>query len=135
MHSDFRQDARPDPAETPLECRIEDVSGCTVIHVSGEVDLVSGHILKMALNSAIATRRPIIVDFSATRYIDSTGIQVLLNAKERHQQTLAVAALASIPKRILEIAKIQEVIPLYATLAAAMSTVCTQDAAKGVPRS
>jgi len=135
MNSDFRQDARPDLAGTSLEYWMEEVPSCSVIHVSGEVDLATSHILNRALNSAIAARHPIIVDFSATRYIDSSGIQVLLDAKKRHQQTLVVAALAPTPKRILEIAKIQEVIPLYDTVAAALSIVCTQDAAKGDPRS
>jgi anti-anti-sigma factor len=135
MNSDFRHDARPDQTQTPLECLIEDVSGCTVIHVSGEVDLATGHIFNKALNSAIAARRPIIVDFSATKYIDSSGIQVLLDAKERHQQTPAVAALAPTPKRVFEIIEIHKVISVYDTLDAAVSTVCTPSSASESPRS
>jgi len=135
MKSDFRQDAQPDQAGNPLECWVEDVSGCSVIHVSGEVDLATVHIFNKALNSALAAPHPIVVDFSAMRYIDSTGIQALLDAKEQHQQTLAVAALAPTSKRVFEIIEIHEVISVYDTLDAALSRVCIPPGASGSPRS
>jgi anti-anti-sigma factor len=101
------------------------VSDCSVVHVSGEVDLATVHILEDALDAAIAAPHPIIVDFAATRYVDSTTIHVLLRTKERHRQTLAVAALGPTLKRIFELTKVAEVIPLYETLAEALATVCT----------
>ena len=68
MTSDLRRNGHHDPRRTPLECQTEVISDCSVIHVSGEVDLATGPILERALDSAIAWPYPIIVDFAATRY-------------------------------------------------------------------
>ncbi len=133
MNSDFRQNGHHDPRGATFECRTEVVSGCSVVHVFGEVDLATVHILKEALDSAIAAPHPIIVDFAATRYIDSTTIHALLRAKERHHQTLAVAALGPMLRRVFRLTKVDEVIPLYDTLDAALSTVCVPSASAGVP--
>lgn len=135
MTSDFRHNGHHDPRGALLECRTEVTSGCSVIHVSGEIDLATIHILKNALDSAIAAPYPIIVDCAATRYIDSTGLHVLVRAKERHHQILAVAALAPTLKRIFELAKIDQTVWFYSTLDAAVSALCAPLPSGGVTRS
>ena len=128
MTSDFRQNGHHDPRGAVLECRLEVVSDCSVVHVSGEVDLATVHILNKALDTAISAPHPIIVTFMRTTYIDSAGIHALLLAKRRHHTTFAAAALAPTLRRIFELTGIDKVIPLYDTLDAALSTVCTTSA-------
>jgi anti-sigma B factor antagonist len=128
MNADAGHNGFHDPRGALLTCRTEIVSDCSVIHVSGEVDVATIHIFKEALDAAVAAPYTIIVDFAATAYIDSTGIHELIRAKERHRHPLAVAALAPTLKKIFQITKIDEVIALYATLDAALSAVCTRSA-------
>jgi anti-sigma B factor antagonist len=135
MTPDSRQDGHHDPRGAVLECRIEMISDCSVVHVCGEVDLATVHILNKALDTAIAAPHPIIVDFAETNYIDSAGIHALLLAKGRHHRTLAAAALAPVLTRIFELTAVDKVIPLYETLDAALSTVCTPSVSTGAPSS
>jgi anti-sigma B factor antagonist len=124
MVSDFEQNGHHEQRGTTLECRTEVVSDCTVIHVSGEVDLATAPILEKALDSAIAARHPIIVDFAATRYIDSTGLHVLLQARRRHTRAVAAAGLPPTLRRVFELTNVDQTIPLYATVAEALSRIC-----------
>lgn len=133
MTSDARGNGH-DPRRAVLECRTEVVSNCTVIHVSGEVDLATIHVLIGAPDSARAAPHPILVDLAETKYIDTTGIHALLHARERHDNTLAVAALAPTLKRIFDVLEIGRIIPVYDTLKAALSTVCPPSAASGARR-
>ncbi len=125
MTSDSRQDGYHDPRGTSLECRTETISDCFIIHVSGEVDLATVPILERALDSALAASCPIIVDFEAARYIDSTGLHVLLRARRRHHHILAAAALAPTLRRVFELTNVDQVIPLYSTLREALSAICS----------
>lgn len=134
MTPDYRQNGSHGPRGATLECRTEVVSECSVVHVSGEVDLATVHILKDALDAAILAPHPIIIDFAATRYVDSATIHVLLRTQERHHKTLAVAALGPTLKRIFDLTKVAEVIPLYETLAEALATECTASSSAGTSR-
>ncbi len=135
MTSDFRHNGQHDPLGTILACQTEVIGDCSVVHVSGEVDLATAHILERALASAIAVPYAIVVDCAGMRYIDSTGLQVLLRARERHHQVLALAALAPTLKRIFELAKIDQTIRFYSTLDAALSALCAPLPSGGVTRS
>jgi anti-sigma B factor antagonist len=131
MKGDFRRNGHHDPRGSALECRIELVSDCSVVHVCGEVDLATVHLLNKALDAALSASRPIIVSFAKATYIDSAGIHALLLAKRRHQTTIAAAALAPTLKKIFELTGIDEIIPLYDTLDVALSTLCVPSASGG----
>ena len=132
MTSDLPHDGHHDPRGSLLDCRTEVISDCSVIHVSGEVDLATAPILERALAAAIGGSYPIVVDFAATRFIDSTGLDVLLRARRRHHQILAVAALPPTLRRVFELTKIEQTIPRYGTLAEALSALCTATPPSGV---
>jgi anti-anti-sigma factor len=54
--------------------------GVTVIRVDGEIDLLSGPLLAREIEKALAVSdiREIVVNLAQTRFLDSTGIAVLL---------------------------------------------------------
>jgi anti-sigma B factor antagonist len=135
MTPDSRQNGHHDPREIVLECQMETISNCSVVHVRGEIDVATIPIFKKALDSAIAVPHPIIVDLAEASYIDSTGIHALLLAKERHHKTLAVAAVAPALIRIFELVEVDRVIPSYETLDAALSAECASSASSGAPHS
>ena len=132
MTSDFRPNGHHEPRGAALECRTEVVSDCSVIHVLGEVDLATVPILEQALAAAIAAAHPIIVDFAATTYIDSTGLHTLLQARRRHHKVVAIAALTPALRRVFELTRVDQTITLYPTLAEALSTVCPKSMSSGV---
>lgn len=92
------------------------------------------HVLKEALDSALAAPHPILLDLGETRYIDTTAIQALLRARERHHTALAVAALAPALKRVFDILQVGRAIPLYKTLTTALATLCPPSVPSGAPR-
>ena len=61
-----------------------EVDGAYVVAVAGEVDLLSAPALKEALRDAIAAgAKRIVIDMTATRFIDSTTLGVILGASKR----------------------------------------------------
>jgi anti-anti-sigma factor len=62
----------------------EDRGGVRIVHVSGEVDLSNAHELMDAITAATPTdASPLVVDLSATEYLDSAGIAMLFRLAER----------------------------------------------------
>lgn len=94
--------------------------------------MATAPILERALAAAIGGSYPIVVDFAATRFIDSTGLEVLIRAARRHNQVLAAAALQPTLKRVFELTRIDQTIPLYNTLKEALSAVCAATPPSGV---
>lgn len=65
---------------TILRC---DQSNVPVIAVKGEVDLLGYEILRSALQRALDESNSVVVDLSATQFMDSTGLNVLISASRR----------------------------------------------------
>jgi len=53
-----------------------------IVHIFGEIDLVSAPELGAAIDAAAGSGGPIIVDFSECRYLDSTTFTVLARAQK-----------------------------------------------------
>lgn len=56
------------------------------ISVNGEIDLNSVSSLEKAINDAIAQKKDVIIDMSHVRFIDSTGIGLLVQTYKNLQQ-------------------------------------------------
>lgn len=56
------------------------------ISVNGEIDLNSVSSLEKAINDAIAQKKDVIIDMSHVRFIDSTGIGLLVQTYKTLQQ-------------------------------------------------
>jgi anti-sigma B factor antagonist len=75
------------PADGTFEVQSLQAADHVCVLVSGELDLASADEFDEAIRVAEkATARPIVVDLTNLRYMDSTGLSVLLRAHTRSQQ-------------------------------------------------
>jgi anti-sigma B factor antagonist len=99
---------------------VDVVRGVRVVTVPEEVDITNVPALEAALLQAAAAGPPaLVVDMTRTRFCDSAGLRVLVDA---HKQALAaggallLAVSAVAVLRVLEITGIAQVIPHFPSL-------------------
>jgi len=103
-----------------LTSRIVELGECTVVEVSGELDLSTADQLWETLSEALSTRhRPLVLDLGELTFCDSAGLAVLVrahNALETRGQRLVVARPTPIVTRILDLSGLSQAIETTMTL-------------------
>jgi anti-anti-sigma factor len=94
--------------------------------LDGEIDMANAQDVFGRITAALDNRaRGLVLDLSTTRYLDSSGLQALLQlgrrTRSRGQELRVVAPLDSAPRRLLELVGAQDSIALHAAVAEAMS--------------
>jgi anti-sigma B factor antagonist len=105
-----------------LEIGVEDVSGATLVRVGGELDMATVGALEDALGR-VALEERVILDLTACTFLDSSGVRVLVataRAAGDAGGTLALVASDLTIVRVLEISAVDTMIPVHATLEAAL---------------
>ena len=101
------------------DCATEELQGVRLVRVRGEVDLSWSQRLRKTILEALAGGRPVAVDLSAVTYIDSSGIAALVegfqNARGKSQR-FALVAVSKPVHAVLELARLDRVFPIFATL-------------------
>lgn len=94
--------------------------GCMVVAVRGEVDLATAPTLKNRLLELVTNgSTAIVVDLSATDFLDSTGLGAVVAAYKRvraHDGHLTLVATAARVKRVFEITNLDRVVPICTTI-------------------
>jgi anti-sigma B factor antagonist len=95
-------------------------AGVQVVSVRGEVDLASAHRLNALIAEAMAQPREVntcvVVDLSGVEFIDTTGLEVLLQdwkAFREYSGDLHLAVSEGPVKRLLEISALDETLDGY----------------------
>jgi len=87
--------------------------GHAVVHVSGEIDLAARSLFQECLDEVIvASDGDVVVDLAEVSFIDSTGLSVLLQARERlgtAGRKLRIARQSPSVTRLLELAGLDAV--------------------------
>ncbi|HEV7888144.1 MAG TPA: STAS domain-containing protein [Acidimicrobiales bacterium] len=95
-------------------------AGCTVVAVRGEVDLATAPQLKARLLDLVAGGvTEIVVDLSATEFLDSTGMGAVVAAYKRvraHDGHLKLVVTAARVRRVFEITNLDRVVPICASV-------------------
>src|SRR5215211_5074277 len=101
--------------------RCEDKDGIQIISVSGEMDLYSAHRLRdliwQAKGQADGDPPRVVVDLSEVEFIDTAGLEVLLeewNASRQFDGRLCLVAQQGPIMRLLELTGLSELFNLYA---------------------
>ena len=98
-----------------------------VVIVSGEIDLTNAENLRDALLSALnAGARGLVVDMSATTFIDSAGVTALVRASRRAAATEATVRLAVTAPgvlRVLNLVGIDQLIEVHPSVSAALASL------------
>lgn len=114
---------RDDPI-SPLACTVRALDGAMCLSVSGDLDLASVPLLLGHLNRAAEGTANIIVDLSGLRYIDSSGINTLLAAGKifaRKGHRIVLAAVSPMMLRLLRIINLEQAMPIFPTVEAALA--------------
>jgi anti-sigma B factor antagonist len=99
---------------------VDMVVGVPVVTAPEEIDLTNVSGLRAALQAAVATGSPaFVVDMTTTRFCDSAGLRVLVDAHKRavaEGGAVLLAVPAAAVLRVLEITGIDQVIPGFDSL-------------------
>ncbi len=108
----------------PLEVRIESSSnGASVVKIAGELDLSSIPKMEGPLHEQIEQRLAVLVDLTSLRFIDSSGIGVLIEASHHANGTPMRVLIGrdTQVERVFRIAGIDEVLPVFTDRARALA--------------
>jgi len=101
--------------------------GCAIVAVSGDVDISTSPDLREALAEAVAAgNRAIVVDLSAVRFVDSTGLGVLVGAYTAVRNAggrLSVVNDHAPVLKVFTITALHDVLGVHPTLAQAIAAV------------
>jgi anti-sigma B factor antagonist len=102
-----------------MKHRIKERRGSIVVALEGDIDLEGSPAARKVLLDAVGRGQPVYVDLSGVSYIDSSGIASLVEALQRARQGGTAFALASVSdaaRRVLELARLDRVFIIHASL-------------------
>lgn len=111
--------------------------GLRVCHVSGELDAYTAPELRDALDAELAGDAgcaTMVIDLSDLRYLDSTGLGILVGTAKRCRQAggdLAVVCSRPNLLKIFQISGTQEILNVMSTVEAALGRVAELREARG----
>lgn len=104
----------------------EEIPPALVLHVAGEIDLMTAPSLQLHLTQLIGRDCPIIVDCSELQYLDMAGVHVLEvchRQAEQSGQRLVLVGSTPLVHKILVIVRLDQRVPLVDTLGEALEAV------------
>ena len=101
----------------------QDVGGVAVLKLAGDVDVSQSLAVRDAVGAAIEAGRPVVVDVSAVRFIDSSGIGILVTAHRRAPEAFAVAGPVDAVRRALELTRTDRILRLFDSVDEAVAAV------------
>lgn len=105
--------------------QISERDGRIVISLNGEIDLETAPAVRKALLDNLKSGKPLLIDLAEVSYIDSSGIASLvegLQLARKQRSDLALVAVSSRARRVLELARLDKVFTIHADLATALGS-------------
>ena len=109
-----------------MNYEIRDEAGVAVVTLKGDVDLESSPKVRSALLDCVGMKRGVLVDMSGVAYIDSSGVASLVEAYQTARKGGTPFALVEVSEsamRVLELARLDKVFTIHATLADGLENV------------
>jgi anti-sigma B factor antagonist len=113
-----------EPREPPVK-GVDRSNGAVVVHLTGELDLYNAHEVRETLLACTADEpRRLVVDLEGVRFIDSTALGVLIEARSRleDKQGFVLAAPGPETRRALEISGLDHHFNVHPTVAEALAS-------------
>ena len=107
-----------------MKHQLREEQGVTVVALQGDVDLQSSPEARVVLLDAVGQGRPVFVEMSDVSYIDSSGIASLVEALQdarKRGSRFALISVSDAAHRVLQLARLDKVFAIHATLADALS--------------
>lgn len=96
----------------------------TIVALSGDVDLDNSPEVRNVLLESVSGKRAVLVEMSAVSYIDSSGIASLVEAYQsarRERTPFALVSVSDAAMRVLELARLDQVFSIHASLSDALA--------------
>jgi len=93
--------------------------GASIVVLKGDVDLESSPAAREILLKSVDGAGTVLVDLSSVTYIDSSGVASLveaLQAAKRNGGKFALVAASDPTRRVLELARLDKVFTMYASV-------------------
>lgn len=103
--------------------RVEEMHQRAVVVATGDIDMTTASGLREALRAATRASAHVVLDLTSVRFMDSSGIAVLLDAYRDGadgQRSVSLAGAQNIVRRVLDITRVSRMLPTYETLADAL---------------
>ena len=94
-------------------------SGSALVRVNGELDLATTPQLEDALSSSLA-RGALVVDLTLCTFLETTAIRILVRTARSVGDGMSLVASDPSILRVLELARVDTLVPLHSTLEAAL---------------
>ena len=106
-----------------MDVDVERTTGGSVVRVRGEVDLATSPALADALAGIAAADGPVVVDLTDVGFLDSSGLSVLLQARERLAAGPGLRLVVTRPAltRVLAVTGLDEVFDVAPTVDEALA--------------
>ena len=106
---------------TPADLAVEQRDDVVVARIDGEIDRSNADDIANALFAAVPnTAQALVLDLSATAYIDSAGVHLLFGIasrlRRRQQQLRAVVPDGANIARVLSVVALDRTVPLHSTV-------------------
>jgi anti-sigma B factor antagonist len=110
-----------------MQCTEKLEDSATILNLAGEVDLQHSPELRKILQEKVKAKcAALVIDFSGVEYIDSSGLATLVEYRRDSQKYGGQFCLASLSTRvrtIFELVRLNEIIPIHATLGDALASL------------
>jgi anti-sigma B factor antagonist len=102
--------------------RVEHTDDRAVVIAAGEVDLFTAPALREAVLAATQVSDALVIDLTDVRFIDSTGIGVLVGAAGRpRRRQVALVGPTPMMCKVLQVTGLDQVFPVFATMQEALA--------------
>ena len=106
--------SEPGPPDLPdSRIDVESRSGVWLLSLHGEQDLATQPSLREQLGHVRAAGGPVVVDLSGAGFVDSTIVGALLECAESGAAVFAVASPGSAARRLADLVRLADALPVY----------------------
>lgn len=110
-----------------MEHRVEEISGVTVIHLNGAIDVSQAFELRNLLSQHLEAGGPsIVVDLAEVPLIDSSGIGVMVTAHRRAEENgtgFGLAAPSDSVGKVFELTRTNRLLRIHPTVGEAVEAL------------
>jgi anti-sigma B factor antagonist len=99
--------------------QLDEVGGCAVVRVGGEIDTRTAHRLHETVTEAAGLASDVIIDLSQVTFVDSSGLGALIVARNTAREGRGSVSLVSPPpvvRRLLGSTRLHDVFAIYDSL-------------------
>ena len=101
-----------------MECKVNQDGQYSIIVLSGEIDLHCSAAARKSILNELADSRPVLVDLSLVKYIDSSAIASLVEGFQMAKKTNLDFSLISVSDeamQVLKLARLDKVFNIFAS--------------------